>query len=47
MFLVSMHLGRGMGRYTASQSLHAMQRSSPDGYLRRACSPLKRGEMGP
>jgi hypothetical protein len=24
-----------------------MQRSSPEGYLRRACSPLKRGEIGP
>ena len=31
----------------ASQSLHAIHRSSPEGYLRRACSPRKRGEMGP
>lgn len=31
----------------ASHSLQAMQRSSPDGYRRRACSPRKRGEMGP
>jgi len=34
-------------KLTASQSLHAIQRSSPEGYLRRACSPLKRGEIGP
>lgn len=32
---------------TASQSLQAMHRSSPVGYRRRACSPRKRGEMGP
>lgn len=32
---------------TASQSLQAMQRSSPEGYRRRACSPRNRGEMGP
>lgn len=31
----------------ASQSLHAMQRSSPVGYRRSACSPRKRGEIGP
>ena len=31
----------------ASQSLHAMHLSSPLGYLRRACSPLKRGLSGP
>lgn len=24
-----------------------MQRSSPEGYRRSACSPLKRGEIGP
>lgn len=33
--------------HTASQSLQAMQRSSPEGYRRRACSPRNRGEMGP
>jgi hypothetical protein len=27
--------------------LQAMQRSSPVGYRRRACSPRNRGEMGP
>lgn len=32
---------------TASHSLQAMQRSSPEGYRRRACSPRNRGEMGP
>ena len=32
---------------TASQSLQAMQRSSPDGYRRSACSPRKRGLSGP
>lgn len=32
---------------TASQSLHAMQRSSPVGYRRSTCSPLKRGLIGP
>ena len=32
---------------TASHSLQAMQRSSPDGYRRSACSPRNRGEMGP
>lgn len=37
---------RKRGR-TASQSLHAMHRSSPEGYLRRACSPRNRGEIGP
>jgi hypothetical protein len=31
----------------ASHSLHAMQRSSPDGYLLSACSPRKRGDIGP
>ena len=30
----------------ASQSLHAMHRSSPLGYRRSACSPRKRGESG-
>jgi hypothetical protein len=35
-----------MGR-TASQSLQAMQRSSPEGYRLRACSPRNRGEIGP
>lgn len=37
----------GMGKLTASQSLQAMHRSSPEGYRRRACSPRNRGEMGP
>ena len=32
---------------TASHSLHAIHLSSPFGYLRRACSPLKRGLKGP
>lgn len=32
--------------HTASHSLHAMQRSSPEGYRRSACSPRKRGESG-
>src|SRR5205085_2699653 len=32
--------------HTASQSLHAMQRSSPFGYRRCACSPRKRGLCG-
>lgn len=36
-----------IGILTASQSLQAMHRSSPDGYRRRACSPLNRGEIGP
>ena len=31
----------------ASQSLQAMHLSSPLGYLRRACSPRKRGLSGP
>lgn len=31
----------------ASHSLQAMHLSSPVGYLRRACSPRKRGEIGP
>lgn len=31
----------------ASQSLQAIQRSSPEGYRRRACSPRNRGEIGP
>ena len=31
----------------ASQSLQAMQRSSPVGYLLRACSPRNIGERGP
>jgi hypothetical protein len=35
------------GDRTASQSLQAMHRSSPEGYRRRACSPRNRGEMGP
>jgi len=30
----------------ASQSLQAIHLSSPVGYLLKACSPLKRGEMG-
>ena len=33
--------------HIASHSLHAMHRSSPVGYLRRACSPRNRGEIGP
>lgn len=33
--------------HTASQSLQAMQRSSPDGYRLRACSPLNLGLSGP
>ena len=37
----------GTGEYTASQSLQAIHLSSPDGYRRNACSPLKRGDMGP
>src|SRR4029453_3627937 len=32
--------------HTASQSLQAMQRSSPFGYRRSACSPRKRGLCG-
>src|SRR5688572_32916663 len=32
--------------HTASHSLHAMQRSSPLGYRRSACSPRKRGLIG-
>jgi hypothetical protein len=32
---------------TASHSLQAMHRSSPVGYRLSACSPRKRGEMGP
>lgn len=35
------------GVLTASQSLQAMHRSSPEGYRLRACSPRNRGEMGP
>lgn len=31
----------------ASHNLQAMHRSSPVGYRRRACSPRKRGEIGP
>jgi hypothetical protein len=31
----------------ASHNLQAMQRSSPFGYRRKACSPRKRGEIGP
>ena len=31
----------------ASHSLQAIHRSSPDGYLLRACSPLNRGLSGP
>ena len=34
-------------RRTASQSLQAMQRSSPVGYRRSTCSPRKRVLMGP
>lgn len=33
--------------HIASHSLHAIQRSSPDGYRRRACSPRKRELSGP
>ena len=33
--------------HIASHSLQAMQRSSPVGYLRNACSPRKRGPIGP
>ncbi len=31
----------------ASHNLQAMQRSSPVGYLLRACSPLNIGDIGP
>ncbi len=32
---------------TASHNLHAIHLSSPFGYLLKACSPLKRGLIGP
>ena len=36
-----------IGWRTASQSLQAMQRSSPVGYRRSTCSPLNRVLIGP
>ena len=41
------HCATQPSKRTASHSLQAMQRSSPVGYLLRACSPLKRVLMAP